>query len=93
MSDIFQQAIVLISSLVIAVRAEPTLNRMCKCTPLMMRMAFHFLTLGAIAEIGSIFIGDVPSWSTAISTVGAATLLVCEPRLLRSCRLLRRKVP
>lgn len=83
------QIIVLISAIVIVARSEPVLNRMGRCTPFMIRTSFHLLSVGAIAEIVCIIIGEVPSWSTAIVSIGIASLLVCEQRVRLFCRLPR----
>lgn len=87
------QAIVLVAALVIVVRSEPALNRMSRCTPFMIRASFHLLTVGAIAEIVFILAGDVPSWPTAITSVGVAALLFCERRLRLLCPPTRRRLP
>lgn len=87
------QAIVLMAALVIVVRSEPALNRMSRCTPFMIRASFHLLTVGAIAEIVFILAGDVPSWPTAITSVGVAALLFCERRLRLLCPPTRRRLP
>lgn len=87
------QAIVLVAALVIVVRSEPALNRMSRCTPFMIRASFHLLTVGAIAEIVFILAGDVPSWPTAITSVGVAALLFCERRLRLLCPPPRRRLP
>lgn len=86
-------AIVLVASLVIVVRSEPALNRMSHCTPFMIRVSFHFLTVGALADIVFILAGEVPSWPTAITSVGVAVLLFCERRLRLLCPLPRRRLP
>lgn len=75
------QALVLLASIVIVLRAEPALNRMSKGTPLLMRLAFHLLTLGAVGEILFVLAGEVPSWPMVITICGIAALLVCERRL------------
>lgn len=85
MTTVILQAIVVLAALVIIVRTEPALNRMSRCTPFMVRAAFHLLALGAAAEIVCIVVGDVPSWPTAIVTVGVAALLICERRLRLLC--------
>ena len=72
---------VLITALVIVVRAEPALNRMDSRTPILVRLSFLMLTLGAVAEILFLLSGEMPSWSTAIVFAGIAVLLVCERRL------------
>ena len=87
------QAIVLVAALVIVVRSGPALNRMSRCTPFMIRASFHLLTVGAIAEIVFILAGDVPSWPTAITSVGVAALLFCERRLRLLCPPTRRRLP
>ena len=87
------QAIVLVAALVIVVRSEPALNRMSRCTPFMIRASFHLLTVGAVAEIVFILAGDVPSWPTAITSVGVAALLLCERRLRLLCPPPRRRLP
>lgn len=87
------QAIVLVAALVIVVRSEPALNRMSRCTPFMIRASFHLLTVGALAEIVFILAGDVPSWPTAITSVGVAALLFCERRLRLLCPPPRRRLP
>lgn len=81
MTSSLLQAIVLIAAFVIIFRAEPALNRMGRCAPFTMRVAFHLLTLGAIAEIAFVVIGDIPRWPSAIVTAGVAALLVCDRRL------------
>lgn len=90
MTHLFLQALVVLAAVVIVVRAEPALNRMSRCTPFMVRASFHLLTLGAVAEIVFIVYGDVPSWPSAITTVGVAFLLVCEKRLRILCPMPRR---
>ena len=81
MTTIALQSIVVLCALVIIVRIEPALNRMSRCTPFMLRAAFHLLALGAAAEIVCVLVGDAPNWPTAIVTAGVATLLICERRL------------
>lgn len=75
------QTLVLLASLAIVMRAEPTLNRMSRGTPILVRFAFHLLTLGAVAQILFVLAGEIPSWPMAISTCGIAALLVCDRRL------------
>lgn len=43
------QAIVALESVIVALLAEPAINRMSPCTSLVPRLAFHLLTVGAIA--------------------------------------------
>lgn len=75
------QIIVVIASVVVLVRAEPALNRMNRGTPILVRLAFMLLTLGAVANILFVLAGRTPSWSTAIMLAGIAALLFCERRL------------
>lgn len=90
MTALLLKLVVLLAAGVIVVRAEPALNRMSRCTPFMIRASFHLLTLGAVAEIVFVVSGDVPTWPTAITTVGVAFLLVCEKRLRILCQSPRR---
>ena len=90
MTALLLKLVVLLAAGVIVVRAEPALNRMSRCTPFMIRASFHLLTLGAVAEIVFVVSGDVPTWPTAITTVGVAFLLVCEKRLRILCPSPRR---
>lgn len=93
MTALLLKIVVLLAAGVIVVRAEPALNRMSRCTPFMIRASFHLLTVGAIAEIVFILAGDVPSWPTAITSVGVAALLFCERRLRLLCPPPRRRLP
>ena len=72
------QAIVALESVIIALLAEPAINRMSPCTSLVPRLAFHLLTVGAVARIYAIATGDIPSVPTAITTGGVALLLICD---------------
>lgn len=92
MTALLLKFVVLIAAGVIIVRAEPALNRMSRCTPFMIRASFNLLTLGAAAQIVFIMVGEVPSWPTAITTVGVAALLICERRLRLLCPPTRRKL-
>lgn len=93
MTPIILQAIVILAGIVIIVRVEPALNRMSRCTPFMVRVAFHLLALGAAAQIVCIVVGDVPSCPTAIVTAGIAALLICERRLRLLCLPPKRRLP
>lgn len=81
MITLLLQAIVLMAAAIVVVRAEPALNRMSKSTPFLVRVSFHLLTLGAIAEIVFVLAGGIPAWQSAITTVGIAALLFCERRM------------
>lgn len=72
------QAIVALESVIVALLAEPAINRMSPCTNLVPRLAFHLLTIGAVARIYAIATGDIPSVPTAITTGGVALLLICD---------------
>jgi hypothetical protein len=72
------QAIVALESIIVALLAEPAINRMSPCTNLVPRLAFHLLTVGAVARLYAILAGDVQSVPTAITTGGVALLLVCD---------------
>lgn len=76
----FLQIIVLAACAVIVARAEPALNRMGPQTPLAIRAAFHFLTVGAIAEILYIAGGGIPVVPAAITFAGVALFLTRDRR-------------
>lgn len=79
MTDTLLTAIVLVASIIIALRSEPELNRMSPCAPLPVRMAFHMLTLGAVAQIAAILAwNDTPNWPEAITAAGIAALLISD---------------
>ena len=90
MTALLLQSFVLVAASVIVFRAEPALNLMSPCTPFMIRASFHLLTLGAVAEIVFVLVGDVPSWPASIMTVGVALLVICEKRLRILCPMPRR---
>lgn len=70
------------ASAVILTRSEPAINRMGRQTSFLVRMSMHFLTVGAVGEIGSILLfSTVPELATCIVLVGIAALLVCERRV------------
>lgn len=72
------QAIVVVEAIIVALLSEPAINRMSPCTHFVPRLAFHLLTVGAVARIYAIATGDVPSVPTAVMTGGVALLLVCN---------------
>lgn len=79
MTDTLLTAIVLVASIIIALRSEPELNRMSPCAPLLVRMAFHMLTLGAVAQIAAILAwDDTPNWPEAITAAGITALLISD---------------
>lgn len=89
-----QQAVVLIASVIIIARSEPAINRMSGCTPMLVRLSFLALTIGAAAEIVSIVTGTPPGWPDTIIISGVAALLLCEKRMRILCPAVpRRKKP
>jgi hypothetical protein len=77
-ADILLQGLAILESIIVAILAEPAINRMSPCTSLVPRLAFHLLTVGAVARIYAIATGDIPSIPTAITTGGVALLLICD---------------
>lgn len=76
------QAVSVVACAVILVRAEPAINLMGKHTPTLLRVAMHFLTVGAAGMVGSIAVfGLVPDIATTILLIGIAALLICERRV------------
>lgn len=73
------QLLAMIESIIVCALAEPAINRMSPCAPLIVRAAFHLLTVGALARIVAIvWYADVPSWPTAITGAGMALMLVSD---------------
>lgn len=80
--DLLAQVLAVASCLVIVWRAEPAINRMSRCTPLLVRVAFVLILTGAAAALALIVLtGDVPPWPSVIGSIGTAALLFCERRL------------
>lgn len=79
--DFFAQLIAASACLVIIFRAEPVLNRMSRCTPILIRAAFLLIVVGAAGAVLCILLGDVPPWPAVIGALGTAALLFCERRL------------
>lgn len=76
------QIVCFVASILILWRAEPALNRMTCRTHLVLRLAVHLLCVGAVAQIGRIFLfAYVPTATETIMTLGIALLLMCERRL------------
>lgn len=81
MSNTVMQVLVFLAACVVVARAEPALNRMGPKTKFTIRLSFHSLAVGSIAEIIWILSGDIPNWPAAVIMVGAACLLLCERRI------------
>lgn len=68
--------------IVIVVRCEVVINRMNRRTPLIVRLAFWLLLIGAAGAGAQITLaGAVPPWPAVFGVWGAALLLFCERRL------------
>lgn len=81
MIDAVLQLSTVAACVVIIVRTDPAINRMCRSTREMIRQSILLLQVGATAEIGSIMLGRVPAAPEALVLCGAALLLVCERRV------------
>ena len=80
--DILAQFLAVASCAVIAWRAESVINRMSRCTPFLVRLAFWLILVSAAAALALIvFHGDVPPWPAVFGSIGTACLLFCERRL------------
>jgi hypothetical protein len=75
------QVVALVAAGIILARSESALNRMSRCTPILIRGSFFLLAVGAAYLILSILAGDRPSGGAVILTAGVAMLLICERRL------------
>ena len=80
--DLFAQTLALGACLVIVLRCESTINHMTRTTPLLVRLAFWLLLVGAVGSATCILLaGDVPPWPAVFGVWGAALMLFCERRL------------
>lgn len=80
--DLFSQALAVGACLVIVLRCEATINHMTRRTPLLVRLAFWLLLVGAVGSATCILLaGDVPPWPAVFGVWGAALMLFCERRL------------
>lgn len=80
-ADLILQCTALLLAGVMLWRAEPALNRMSRCTPFLVRLAFLLIAVGALALGLSVLSGRVPDVQTVLIAAGVAALLVCERRL------------
>lgn len=79
--SLFQVAAVS-ACIVIILRTDPAINRMCRRTVVMIRHSIVLIQVGAIAELGGvILLGRVPDLSEVLVLIGVAVLLVCERRM------------
>jgi len=79
--DLLAQCLTVMSCLIILWRTEPALNRMSRCTPLLVRIAVWLIVVASASAIGMIALGDVPPWPSVLGVLGTAALLFCERRL------------
>lgn len=80
--DLFPQALAVGACLVIVLRCEAAINRMTRATPLLVRLAFWLLLVGAVGSATCILLaGDVPPWPAVFGVWGAALMLFCPRRL------------
>lgn len=93
MIDQALQLVVVLSSSVVLFLAEPACDRMSPCTPLIVRISFHFLAVGAAANlVWILMLDDKPNWPEAIIVAGIALMLVCD-RLRPRSAADRRRTP
>lgn len=80
--DLLAQLVSLVACAVILWRTEPAINLMHrKTTPLLLRLSFWLISIGAFAAILAMLDGAVPPWPAAIGAAGVALLLICERRI------------
>jgi len=72
------QTIGIIESVIILVLAEPVLNRMSPCAPLLIRWSFHALAAGSAFRLYHILSGHAPSWSALLQVGGLTSLLLLD---------------
>lgn len=76
-----QQALALIATLVIFVRAELVINLMGTACRLPVRAAFWLVGVGSAGLVLSITQGYRPNWATALVLAGFALVMVVERRV------------
>jgi hypothetical protein len=80
--DLLAQFLAVASCAVIVWRAESVINRMSRCTPFLVRLAFWLILVAASSAVALIVLrGDVPPWPSVFGSIGTACLLFCERRL------------
>lgn len=80
--DILAQFLAVASCAVIMWRSESVINRMSRCTPFLVRLAFWMVLVGSSSAVAMIVLhGDVPPWPSVFGSIGTACLLFCERRL------------
>lgn len=91
--DLLAQGLAVAACVVIIVRAEGAINRMSRCAPFLVRLAFWLLLVGAAGSSMCIVLaGDVPPWPAVFGVWGAALMLFCERRLWYLTRHPKEKV-
>lgn len=81
LSDLLAQGLTLIACGVIVWRVEPALNRMSRCTSLLINTSFWLLLGSALFGAYGVLSGSVPAWPGVALAVGVALLLICERRI------------
>lgn len=85
--DLAAQVLALLACGVIVWRVEPALNRMSRCSSLMINAALYLIFVAALCAAWEIIVGGaVPPWPAAIGAAGVALLLLCERRLRHLAR-------
>lgn len=80
--DLLAQGLSVAACVVIIVRAEGAINRMSRCAPMLVRLAFWLLLVGATGSVMCIvLVNDVPPWPAVFGVWGAALMLFCERRI------------
>lgn len=72
------QTIGIVESVIILVLAEPVLNRMSPCAPLLIRWSFHAVAMGSACRLYHILSGHPPSWSSLLQVGGLTALLLLD---------------
>lgn len=80
--DALAQLLAGAACIIIFVRAESAINGMNRRTPIIVRLAFWLLLIGAVGAGAQITLADaVPPWPSVFGVWGAALMLFCERRL------------
>lgn len=93
-SDLIAKALALLACGIILWRVEPALNRMSRCSSLMINAALYLIFAASMFSACEIvFGGAVPPWPAVIGAAGVALLLLCERRLRHLTRQPKDRVP
>ena len=78
---LIQQGLGFLACIAVVMLTEPSINRMDRSAPLLLRVGLWLLCSGAAAAALFIALGDAPSWPAVIGAAGIALYLFSERRI------------